>query len=200
MSGNRRFSGLFVLVVALLVAGIIVAVEEAVIHAHNGSSSGQPNASEGPLAPASDNFAGSSHSIDVGQQLSLGMLLTDYTGGQPAVLDSMTAVRPGDGVKILGFEVLSQSDNKHSLKSSAAEFPPAGYTLHPLPGYNFTAADGHLQIVIGLSVTKPGVFQIHGFTLAYHVGSKHYTATYRRTAALCSPVSTYPTCTALTTD
>lgn len=195
MSGRQRFSGLFVLVVVLLVVGIIASVEAAVIHARGGSSNG----SDGPLAPASDTFVGSSHSLDVGQPLSLGLLLPAYTGGQPAVLDSMTAVRPGDGVKILGYEVLSQSDNQHSL-TSAAEFPPTGYTLHPLHGYAYTKADGHLQIVIGLSVSTPGVFHIHGFTLAYHVGPKHYTATYRRFVALCSPVSKYPKCTAVTTS
>lgn len=188
MSGRQRYSGLFVLVVALLVAGVIIA------------RAWMTTPSEGPLAPTSDTFVGSSHSLDVGQQLSLGMLLPGYNGGQPAVLDSMTAVHPGDGVTILGYRVLAQSDNQHSLQTSAAEFPPAGYTLHPLPGYHDTKADGHLEIVIGLSVSKPGVFRIHGFTLAYHVGAKHYSATYRRYVALCSPVSTYPKCTALATD
>jgi hypothetical protein len=203
MSGgsHRHYSLLFVAVVALLVASVVASIEIGVMHARNGKQSGPPGgpkSTQGPLASATDDFSGVSESLDPNKPISIGLFLPKYTGSTPAVLESLAPIRRASGMTILGSSILTQVENTHSL-TSAYQYPPDGYTVHPLNGFAYAASDGKVEIVVGLQVSSGGVFSLHGFTLAYHVGAKHYVATYARLVTICSPVSKYPSCTVLPT-
>lgn len=185
---RRRVGGRTIAVSVGLAILVLVAGGVATIALTRGPSGG-------PLAPGSGT-GGLAVSADPDRPITFAFVLPAYRGSAPAVLDSLTAVRPTPGIRVVGVDVLTQSENAHSIPSdSVPAFPPPGFVLHPLHNFAYRASLGKIQVVIGVSVRAgQGIFSVHGWILRYRVGGRAYQATYQQFVSLCVPTSRYPTC------
>lgn len=105
-------------------------------------------------------------------------------GNLPVVLDAIEPLSKPDGVQILGYLVIETTGQ--GGVGTAEDFPPARYTTKPFRGYEFTVRSGPVQVVVGLMLTKEGLYFTPGFKLRYHTDRRAFTGTFHQGVALCS--------------
>ena len=111
------------------------------------------------------------------------MDVDEYRGDEPVVFDQAVPNETVEGVRILGFVVVT---NPGEGIRSADAFPPSGFEARPLRGFLLTSGQGPVQVVVGLELTHEGVHHVEGFTLRYHVGSTAFEQDFHEAASVCS--------------
>jgi hypothetical protein len=58
--------------------------------------------------------------------------------------------------------------------------------MQPLDGFSLRPGAGPVQVIIGVRLDHEGVHHEEGFSLRYHVGSKHYEQVFHEGISVCS--------------
>jgi len=169
-----------VALVAVLAARVITSLDE-----HPGKGTlpflGYPTLTGGPMDP--------------GRPFTFGLVYVQNPK-VPIVIQAVSLEQPTDGLRVIGAYVLVPAENPCGGIGLVRSFPPerdptacpAGesYRLHPLRGW-VVRPGGAAEILLGLVVTRPGVFSAKGVNLAYSVEGKRSTVEYPDAVTVCAP-------------
>jgi len=136
----------------------------------------------GPLRQGSASRTLSSGPALLGQWVVTSVFSDRLAGSAPAVID---AVRPSIRGQAAGLKL------RYAVLPSRARgspwflrgWPPPGYGVVPLHGYTLHPGEA-LTVVVGAAALGRGRWRITGFDMIYHVGTRHYVATFSQGVAL----------------
>lgn len=143
----------------------------------------------GPLSPPRG--AGSTVSgvtpLALGDAASIGIFIPPNRGSSSAVLESARLIGVIPGTRLLGIRVTSCGLGADS------GFPPlhvcTRVPLSPLAGYvarpGATRAN-RVDIVVGISAPRPGIYGFVGVSLDYRVGTQQFQAIYAQGGEICA--------------
>jgi len=113
---------------------------------------------------------------------------------EPAVLDSVTLIKPSPGVHITRVAVSSKPTLYQLERGSLTPRLYPSPSLTDAAGATIPPATGDPQrfsLVIFLAVPRSrGTYTVAGVTVNYHQGATHYRASYRDSARICLGSST----------
>jgi len=149
----------------------------------------------GPLACA-DCSAGASIPVAVGKRATFGAANLENHGNEAAVLERVEYVDLTPGVRILGPVVSRSGESRGSGIGLVLGYPPPQLkgAFHELSGYRvlpLRSFDDEVDVLVGLSPSREGMFSYRKLRIYYHVGSKHYVTTYDMGVRVCAPPSTW---------
>jgi len=157
---------------------------------NSGSSGGGPLADPGPSM-------GEALTIDLNRVGTYGAETIENHGGATAVLDRISYVGLSPGLRVfktLAMHVRTQPGATRLATGMIRQFPPPhkGATLRPLAGFRvrpYRSWRDTVELLIGFRGVQKGVHSFRAFRLYYHVGGKHYVATYHDFLTVCVPYS-----------
>lgn len=92
--------------------------------------------------------------------VSVGVIdLDPYRGSEPVVFDQVVPNEAIEGVRILGYVVVTTPGE--GIRS-ADGFPPADVATRSLRGFRLTPGRGPIQVVVGFELTHEGVHHVEG--------------------------------------
>ncbi len=138
--------------------------------------------SRGPLAPPEDTRAGVSAPVDVGERVSMGLIIPTNSGEDTVVLERLEPIEMDPGMRLVGVGMTDGPSHVGLISG----YPPDGRRLHELEGFAIEpgAQDG---VVVGLAVTREGRHSVRAFRLYYRVGDDRYDEVWTIGVRLCAP-------------
>lgn len=182
---SRRLLLSAVAVVVIAVVGVGIALK----------GKGGPGA--GPLRGGTLNLG---HAAEVGEPFSMTNVVVFNYGRKPATVERVRLLGVTGPLELLGVRT-RQIPSADGYPLGALGYPPTEYSSKSLSEDNvvpvsktFTdggSPDEHLQLVIGLRVTAPGVAGAQRVEVTYRVGGRRYREVIDNKLHMCAPTAEY---------
>jgi hypothetical protein len=129
--------------------------------------------------------------LQQGSKASIGVYVPiEASTQQGLVIDSVDLVGADRGLRLDGALVSTGRGDSFVCVGASRRFPPNACRTWPLRNWALSreAFDhGFFQVVLGLSVTDPGVYGFAGVAVRYHDEESNYRAIYIQGGQLCAP-------------
>lgn len=152
---------------------------------------------DGPLRGGTLNLG---HAAEVGEPFSMTNVVVFNYGKKPATIERVRLLGVTGRLELLGIRT-RQIPSPDGYPLGALGYPPAEYTSKPLAEDSvvpvpttFTeggSPDEHLQLVIGLRITGPGVAGAQQVQVTYRVGGRRYREVIDNKMHICAPTAQY---------
>lgn len=129
--------------------------------------------------------------LDVGTTFTDGVVTFSVAGTEPATLRSVETLGASSGFKVLGVSVAGPA-RKFAFVETLPGEPPLGYRLGPIRpavGYRVKPGWPGVELLIGISITAPGIQRRTGLRIVYSVAGTTYQIDYDAGIVNC-PVGT----------
>ncbi|MGH9006015.1 MAG: hypothetical protein ACRDYV_23055 [Acidimicrobiia bacterium] len=156
----------------------------------------------GPLDAGDRGATRSLSSLEIGQAVTVGGIVVSNAGSKPLVLEGLRLVPPpAEGLELIGAQVAPDEDRAMAVPGTSRRYPPDPADVggaHPLPGAVIgprtpgQESPRGTAILVGLRLTKPGVFGFEGLEIDYRVGGTRYALKVDFDFTACGPPADYP--------
>jgi hypothetical protein len=155
----------------------------------------------GPLDGGTARDPVSISSIEIGQAVTMGSLVVSNRGRKPVVLEALRLLPPlSEGLELVGALIAPDPDRPVARIGTSRRFPPdpaeVGGT-HPFdgavigPGTSEGASGRGTAILVGLRLTRPGVFGFDRMEIDYRADGVPYTMRVDLGFVGCGPPARY---------
>lgn len=135
--------------------------------------------------------------VRVGVPFSYNMISLQNVGAQPAVLISATMGPHSPGLRLIGVGITRRygvvSLNPNGFPRFLGPNEPGSNTLLPVAGTMIPGGPRYyphknlVELVVGLRVSKPGIYVLRGMIITYQVGRARYSERTGPILGVCAP-------------
>jgi hypothetical protein len=152
----------------------------------------------GPLACKDCGYASSSVPLDIGKAGTYGIIVVRNPESDTAVLERVVYRELTPGLEMLRPLALRLGDYRRGGLASGLTltFPPPGVggAARPLAGFpveHHRTNKDDVELLLGFSPRRKGVFSYDALDLYYHVGKVRFVTTYHVGLKICAPTAAF---------